>query len=96
VLDPVLGQGAPHQRQRLLRGSASMWLAEAGAPTFNLFGAFFPAWLLCVVLGIFVALGARIFFATRGLTEVVPLQLAVCTSLGAIFALLVWLLFFGR
>jgi hypothetical protein len=73
-----------------------MWLPEAGAPTFDLFGAFFPAWLLCVVLGIFVALGARIFFATRGLTEIVPFQLAVCTSLGAIFALLVWLLCFGR
>jgi YtcA family len=70
--------------------------SEAGAPSFDIFGAFFPAWLLCAVLGIFVALDARIFFAARNLTDVLPFQLAVCTSLGAIFALLVWLIFFGR
>ena len=70
--------------------------SEAGAPSFDIFGAFFPAWLLCTVLGIFVGLGARIFFAARNLTDVLPFQLSVCTSLGAIFALVLWLLCFGR
>jgi hypothetical protein len=70
--------------------------SETGAPSLDLFGAFFPAWLLCAVLGIFVALGARIFFAARNLTEVLPFQLPLCTSLGAIFALLIWLICFGR
>jgi hypothetical protein len=70
--------------------------SEAGAPSFDIFGAFFPAWLLCAVLGIFVALGARMFFAARNLTDVLPFQLSLCTSLGAICALLVWLTFFGR
>jgi hypothetical protein len=70
--------------------------SEAGAPSFDIFGAFFPAWLLCGVLGIFVALGARIFFAARNLTDVLPFQLSVCTSIGATFALLVWIVWFGR
>jgi hypothetical protein len=70
--------------------------SEAGAPSLDIFGAFFPAWLLCAVLGIFVALGARLFFAARNLTDVLPFQLPVCTSLGAIFALLIWLICFGR
>ena len=70
--------------------------SEAGAPSLDIFGAFIPAWLLCAVLGIFVALGARIFFAARNLTDVLPFQLPLCTSLGAIFALLVWLICFGR
>jgi hypothetical protein len=70
--------------------------SEGGAPSLDILGAFFPAWLLCVVFGIFVALGARIFFTARNLTNVLPFQLPVCTSLGAIFALLVWLIFFGR
>ena len=70
--------------------------SEAGAPSFDLFGAFFPAWLLCVVLGIFIALGARMFFAARNLTDVLPFQLPVCTSLGVIFALLIWLICYGR
>jgi hypothetical protein len=70
--------------------------SKAGAPSFDIFGAFFPSWLLCAVLGIFVALGARIFFASRNLTDALPFQLPVCTSLGVIFALLVWLICFGR
>jgi YtcA family len=70
--------------------------SEAGAPSFDLFGAFFPAWLLCAVLGLFAAFGARIFFAARNLTDVLPFQLPLCTSLGAIFALLIWLTCFGR
>jgi hypothetical protein len=68
----------------------------AGAPSFDIFGAFFPAWLLCAVLGIFAALGARVFFVTRNLTDVLPFQLLVCTSLGAVVALLIWLIYFGR
>ena len=70
--------------------------SQAGAPSLNIFGAFFPAWLLCAVLGIFVALGTRIFFSARNLVDVLPFQLSLCTSLGAIFALLVWLIYFGR
>ena len=70
--------------------------SEASAPSFDIFGAFFPAWLLCAVLGIFVALAARIVFAARNLIDVLPYQLSVCTSLGAIFALLTWLICFGR
>jgi hypothetical protein len=70
--------------------------SEAGAPSFSMFGAFFPAWLLCAVLGIFAALGARVFFVARNLTDVLPFQLSVCTSLGAILALLIWLICFGR
>jgi hypothetical protein len=70
--------------------------SEAGAPSFDIFGAFFPAWLLCAVLGIFVALGARIFFAARNLTDVLPFQLPLCASLGTILALLLWLVCFGR
>jgi hypothetical protein len=70
--------------------------SEASAPSFDIFGAFFPAWLLCAVLGIFVAFGARVLFGARNLTDVLPFQLSVCTSLGAIVALLVWLICFGR
>ena len=70
--------------------------SEVGAPSFEIFGAFFPAWLLCALLGVFVALGARLFFAARNLVDFLPFQLSVCTSLGAISALLTWLTFFGR
>jgi hypothetical protein len=66
-----------------------------GAPSFSLFGAFFPAWMFCGLLGIFAAIGVRVGFVISGLAEVLPLQLFVCTSIGVCFALLAWLFWFG-
>ncbi len=66
-----------------------------GDPSFNLFGAFFPAWLLCAVLGIFCAILARVLFVASGLADTLPLQLFLCTAIGLLFGSLTWLLFFG-
>lgn len=67
-----------------------------GAPSYTLFGAFFPAWLFCAVIGIFGAIGARAAMVRSGLAKVLPYQLFVCASIGLIVALLVWLIWFGR
>ncbi|MBV8746809.1 MAG: hypothetical protein JO134_17360, partial [Xanthobacteraceae bacterium] len=69
--------------------------ARRGAPSFVLFGAFFPAWMLCAVVGIFAAIGARAAFVASGLSGTIPFQLFVSVSVGVIFALLVWLIWFG-
>ncbi len=68
---------------------------SSGAPSFVLFGAFFPDWMFCALLGILVAIIARAVFVATGLSSVLPYQLFVCTSIGVIFALLAWLLWFG-
>jgi hypothetical protein len=52
--------------------------------------------MVCVLLGIIVAIGARVGFIASGLAGVLPFQLFVCTSIGLCFALLVWLLWFGQ
>jgi len=70
--------------------------STGGAPSFDLFGAFFPAWLLCGVIGIAAAGIARVAFVSTGLSNTLPYQLAVCTSIGVSVALLVWLFGFGR
>ena len=67
----------------------------SGAPSFDLFGAFFPAWLLCGVIGVAGAGIARAAFVGSGLANVLPSQLAVCTAIGVIAAVLVWLVGFG-
>jgi hypothetical protein len=67
-----------------------------GAPSFELFGAFFPAWLLCGAIGIAGASIARVAFVSTGLSNVLPYQLAVCTAIGVITAVLIWLFGFGR
>jgi YtcA family len=69
---------------------------SVGAPSFALFGAFFPAWLLCGTLGIVGAGVARAAFVASGLSQVLPYQLFVCTAVGLIVALLIWLVGFGQ
>ena len=66
------------------------------APSFDLFGAFFPAWLLCGIIGIAGAVVARVVFVSTGLANTLPYQLAVCVAIGVITALLVWLIGFGH
>ena len=68
--------------------------SAAGAPSFDLFGAFFPAWLLCGVIGIAGAGIARLAFVGTGLANSLPYQLAVCTAIGVIAAVLIWLVGF--
>lgn len=69
--------------------------AAHGAPSFVLFGAYFPAWMLLSALGIFVAIGARALLIATGLAEALPLQLGVCTAVGIIGALCAWLVWFA-
>jgi len=66
----------------------------AEAPSFELFGAYFPAWMLCGLIGIAGAASARMLLTTAAVNAVVPFQLAVCTSVGVIAALLSWLALF--
>ena len=68
---------------------------RTGAPSFVLFGAFFPAWLLCAVVGVVAAAGARMLLVTPSLAVVIPYLLAVCTAVGITIGTLLWLLLFG-
>jgi YtcA family len=68
----------------------------SGAPSFDLFGAFFPAWLLCGIIGIAGAVVARVVCISTGLAGTLPYQLAVCTAIGVMTAVMVWLLGFGH
>lgn len=68
--------------------------ARAGAPSFEFFGAFFPAWMLCSLAGIAGAAGMRAVLITPRLLGTVPYPLAVCAAAGVTVALLAWLLLF--
>lgn len=70
--------------------------ALRGAPSFVLFGAYFPAWMLIGSIGILVALGARAALTATGLVELLPQQLLVSLSVGITVAALMWLLWFAR
>ena len=69
--------------------------ASRGAPSFVLFGSFFPGWMFVAGIGILAAIGTRIALLATGLAEVLPLQLLVCLSAGLIVAIVTWLIWFG-
>ena len=69
--------------------------SRSAAPSFEIVGAYFPAWMFCTLFGIVAAAGTRAVFVTTKLSDVLPYQLLVCTSMGLIFALLLWLIWFG-
>lgn len=70
--------------------------AAQGAPSFILFGAYFPAWMVCALIGIVGGIAARITMVATGLSETLPLQLFVCASIGLTIAVSAWPLWFGR
>ena len=69
--------------------------ADAGAPSFSLFGAFFPAWMFCAGIGIAGAAIARAAFVGTGVAAVLPYQLLVCTAVGTIIGIAAWFLAFA-
>ncbi len=70
--------------------------ASRGAPSFVLFGAYFPAWMLCAVLGLVGAIATRVTMVATGLSDTIPYQLFVCASAGLIVAACGWLIWFEQ
>jgi hypothetical protein len=70
--------------------------AFRGAPSFVAFGAYFPGWLLCAIVGIVAASLARGIFVATGLAERLPYQFFVCLSIGVGGAALFWITGFSR
>ena len=62
------------------------------APSFDILGSFFPAWLICLALGLLLTVAARWLF----LRARVVLALPVLTypSLTALFTFALWLAWF--
>ena len=65
------------------------------APTFVFFGSYFPAWIVCAILGVVVAVAVRKLFIVIGLDEVLPVRLIVYASLALMAAVGLWSLWFG-
>ncbi len=66
----------------------------AGAPSFEAFGAFFPAWMMCGAVGILGAIVTRVVLVSTPLA-VLPYRLLLCTAVGVVAAILFWLPLFG-
>ena len=65
-----------------------------GAPSINVVGSFFPAWMLCIGLGVLGSLAARRLFVKLGIEPHLKPRQLIYFCLWALIAIGSWLLFF--
>jgi hypothetical protein len=110
IMPPKCNGSSSTRRSHLPRNQGVQRLAVAGAlfasqllaagcsraPTFNILGSFFPAWILCGVIGILLAVVVRLYFVRIKLEDqlLAPLIL-VYPCLTAFFTFTLWLVFFS-
>jgi hypothetical protein len=66
------------------------------APTMDLLGSYFPAWMLCAAVGIVAAVIIRQILALAGVNDYVVAPLLTYAGLAVSATLLAWLLWFGH
>jgi hypothetical protein len=72
---------------------AAFFLTSRGrAPSFDILGSFFPAWLACLAFGLLLTVAAR-WLLVR-LHVVIALPIVTYPSLTALFTFALWLVFF--
>lgn len=82
-----------HRRLKwLLVASVTILTGCGRAPSFDIIGSFFPAWMVCLALGILLTAAARWIFLR--LHVVIALPVLTYPSLALLFTMAFWLLFF--
>jgi len=80
-------------------GTSLLVLCLAGcdaSPEQNLFGSFFPAWMLCAAAGILSTIILRLVLSTIGVSQYLLAPPLTYLSVAVSGTLLVWLLWFGH
>ena len=65
------------------------------APSVNILGSFFPAWLICIVLGLVLTIVTRHVLVATGIASDVGPPALIYPSLAALWIFATWLLLFG-
>jgi hypothetical protein len=82
-----------------LRLAASLalasWLCGCGrAPSFNILGSYFPAWLLCIIAGIVLSAAFYGLFVRLQIASELRPAIVVYPCLALFWAFTLWLIFF--
>jgi hypothetical protein len=73
------------------------WIgSQPHAPTLDLLGSYFPAWMLCAAAGIVAAVVVRQVLAIGGVAEYVVAPLLTYAGLALSATWLIWLMLFGH
>ena len=85
----------PHRSRRLVVATLVPVSGCGLAPSVNVLGSFFPAWLICIVVGVVLTtLTLRVFVAIEIAPHLGPAGL-VYPCLAAFWTFATWLLLFG-
>jgi YtcA family len=64
------------------------------APSFNVLGSYFPAWLFCLFIGMILTVAARALLRRYDLGAALSPPLLMYSCLTAFFTFALWLIFF--
>jgi hypothetical protein len=79
----------------VLAAAVSGCARTPAAPTFTVFGSYFPAWIVCALAGLVLTLVSRIVFVRTGLDEHLPVRLLVYAALTVTWAVAIWFVAFA-
>ncbi len=83
--------------RRLVKGvfllASSLMTSCSRAPSFDILGSYFPAWLICLLLSVVLTVLVRWVLLRVRIEVVFPI--VVYPSLTALFAFGMWLVFYG-
>jgi hypothetical protein len=80
----------------LTRGALACLLSACSeAPAQDILGSFFPAWMLCSVVGVAATAVLRLGLGAAGLVGFIPLPALTFIIVAVAMTLLVWLICFG-
>ena len=80
---------------RYLYGIAALVLLTSSCdPVVNIYGSFFPAWVVCLVTGVLLTVMLRLVFAVTKLERYLGPLVLVYPSLVLLLTLVTWLVFF--
>lgn len=65
-------------------------------PSFSLLGAYFPSWMLCLLIAILITLLLRVVFIRIGLDDILPFRLTAYTAIVIAIACGLALFVYGR
>ena len=100
-------RSAPDMKTRLRTNAVCVRIAIVAAsaplsatacsrvPSLNILGSFFPAWLLCGIVGIVLAAAVRILFVRLNFERELSPLVVIYPCLAALFTFSIWLLFFS-
>jgi YtcA family len=99
-----VGNGRRIRAGRRRRSADALWrvaiaVALCGcsySPTQDLFGSYFPAWMLCAAVGVVASIILRQVLVVSGINDYVVAPLLTYAGLAVSATLLAWLVWFGH